>query len=98
MAFQGPATGQHVGTEKLKRVAQIDMINVPFPSGAPAVTALTGGHVTALFVNYPSVASQVNTGKVRILATAARARIEEHSQVPTISEVLGAPFEEDVWN
>jgi tripartite-type tricarboxylate transporter receptor subunit TctC len=97
MAFQGPATSQHIATEKLKRAAQVDLINVPFPGGAPAATALSGGHVTALFVNYPSVGGQVTTGKARVLATAARGRLESLPSVPTIAEVVGSDFEEDVW-
>ena len=98
MAFQGPATSQHVGAEKLKRAASIDMINVPFLGSAPAVNAILGGHVSALFVNYPAVAEQVGAGKIRVLATASRTRIESMSEIPTVSEVVGKDFEEDVWN
>ena len=98
MAFQGPATSQHIAVEKLKRAANLDMINVPFLGSAPAVNAILGGHVTALFVNYPGVAEQVNAGKVRVLATASRARIESMPDVPTVSEIVGKGFEEDVWN
>ncbi|MBX9775646.1 MAG: hypothetical protein K2Y71_14780 [Xanthobacteraceae bacterium] len=97
MAFQGPATSQHIATEKLKRAAKVDLINVPYPGGAPAATALTGGHVTALFVNYPSIAGQVTTGKARVLASGTRSRLEMHPNVPTIAEVVGTNYEEDVW-
>jgi tripartite-type tricarboxylate transporter receptor subunit TctC len=98
MAFQGPATSQHVAAEKLKRAAGIDMINVPFTGSAPAVNAILGGHVAALFVNYPAVSEQVSAGTVRVLATASRARIESMPDVPTVSEVVSKDFEEDVWN
>jgi tripartite-type tricarboxylate transporter receptor subunit TctC len=98
MAFQGPATSQHIGVEKLKRAAGVDMVNVPFLGSAPAVNAILGGHVTALFVNYPAVAEQVSAGKIRVLATASRTRIESMPDVPTVSEVVGKDFEEDVWN
>lgn len=97
MAFQGPSTSQHIATEKLKRAANVDLINVPYPGGAPAATALTGGHVTALFVNYPSIAGQVTTGKARVLASGTRSRLEMHPHVPTIAEVVGTSYEEDVW-
>jgi tripartite-type tricarboxylate transporter receptor subunit TctC len=98
MAFQGPATSQHVAAEKLKRAAGIEMINVPFPGSAPAVNAILGGHVTALFVNYPAAAEQVSAGRVRVLATASRGRIDSMPDVPTVSEVVRKDFEEDVWN
>src|SRR5262245_42133914 len=75
-AFQGPGTSQHIGTEKLKRMAGIDAVNVPFTGSAPAVNAILGGHVAALFVNYPALAEQVSAGKLRVLATASRTRLE----------------------
>src|SRR5262245_51993387 len=93
MAFQGPGTGQHIGVEKLKRAASIGMINVPFPGSAPAVNAILGGHVSALFVNYPAVAEQVNAGRIRVLATASRTRLESIPDVPTIAEVVSKTFE-----
>ncbi len=97
MAFQGPATSQHIGTEKLKRAAKINMVNVPFLGAAPAVNALMGDHVAALFVNYPSVSEQVRAGSVRVLAAASRTRIELLPDVPTIAEIVQADFDEDVW-
>jgi tripartite-type tricarboxylate transporter receptor subunit TctC len=97
LAFQGPATSQHIGAEKLKRAANVDMINVPFLGAAPAVNALLGNHVTALFINYPSVSEQVKAGKARVLATASRARLESLPGVPTIAEINQKDFEEDVW-
>jgi tripartite-type tricarboxylate transporter receptor subunit TctC len=52
MAFNGPATSQHIGVEMLKRVANVNMIQLPYAGAAPAANALLGGHVTSLFVNY----------------------------------------------
>ena len=76
MAFNGPATSQHIGFEKLKRAANVHLTHVPYPGGGPAVNALVGQHVTSLFVNYPSVGEQVKAGTVRALAVASRRRIE----------------------
>jgi tripartite-type tricarboxylate transporter receptor subunit TctC len=97
LAFQGPATSQHIAAEKLKLAAKIDMINVPFTGAAPAVNALLGSHVAALFINYPSVAEQARAGKVRILAAGTRDRNKLISDIPTIAEAIHNEFEEDVW-
>jgi tripartite-type tricarboxylate transporter receptor subunit TctC len=98
MAFQGPATSQHIGFEKLKRATGIEMIQVPFTGSAAAVNALLGGHVDSLFVNYPSAMEQVRAGKLRAIAVASKARVGSLSDVLTISEA-GYPGykEEDVW-
>jgi tripartite-type tricarboxylate transporter receptor subunit TctC len=98
MAFQGPGTGQHIGFEKLKRAANIDMVQVPYTGAAPAVSALLGGHVTALFANYPSVAEQIRSGQLRALAFASAARVKSLPDVPTMAESGLADYaEEDVW-
>src|SRR5262249_3507874 len=39
-ATVGPATTQHIGFEQFKRVANVNVIYVPYPGGAPAMSAL----------------------------------------------------------
>jgi tripartite-type tricarboxylate transporter receptor subunit TctC len=75
-----------IAVEMLMRAAGVKMTFVPYPSDAPAVNALLGGHVTSVFYSYPAVAAQVNAGKLRVLATASRARIKPLPDVPTIAE------------
>jgi len=79
-------TTSHIGLEMLKRMANVDITLVPFPGSSPAVTALLGGHVTALYDNYASIAEHVNAGKLRVLGTAASVRVEALPEVPTIAE------------
>jgi tripartite-type tricarboxylate transporter receptor subunit TctC len=98
MAFQGPGTSQHVGFEKLRRAADIDMIRIPFTGSAPAVSALLGGHVTSLFANYPSAVEQIRSGQLRALAVASATRIGSAPEIPTIAESGFADYEEEnVW-
>jgi len=97
MAFNGPATSQHIGFEMFKRVAKVNMIPVPFAGAAPAVNSLMGEHVTSLFVNYPSAAEQVKAGRLRMLAVASRVRIETLPDLPTIAEAGYGDVEQEVW-
>jgi tripartite-type tricarboxylate transporter receptor subunit TctC len=62
--------------EALKHVAGVDMIFVPYPGNAQAVTALLGHNVDVAVTGYPVVAGLVNSGKLRALATTTPARIE----------------------
>jgi tripartite-type tricarboxylate transporter receptor subunit TctC len=80
------ATAPHIGLEELKRMAKVDITFVPFPGSAPAVTALLGGHVTALYDNYATVAEHVNAGRLRVLATGSATRLEALPNVPTVAE------------
>ena len=77
-ASVGPATAQHIALEMLKRAANVDITFVPFSGNVPAINALLGGHVTSAIVNYPEVAEQVKSGKLRALATTLLARPKRH--------------------
>jgi tripartite-type tricarboxylate transporter receptor subunit TctC len=97
LASVGPATTLHIAFEKLRRVANFDMIYVPFGGTGPAVTALLGEHVTAALAEYPAVAGQLKTGKLRALATVSRTRIEALPEVPTVAESGYQGYEADLW-
>jgi tripartite-type tricarboxylate transporter receptor subunit TctC len=80
------ATGSHIAFEELKRRANVDIAFVPYPGGAPAVTALLGGHVTSMIDNFATMGEHVNAGKLRVLATLSPTRIAEFPQIPTFAE------------
>jgi tripartite-type tricarboxylate transporter receptor subunit TctC len=92
-----PATTQHIAFEMLKRVADLNMIHVPYPGGAPAVTALLGGHVTAAIANYSEVEAHLASGKLRALATASRQRIAAAPDLPTVAESGYPNYNTEVW-
>ena len=97
LASVAPATTQHIAFEMLKRVADMNMIHVPYPGGAPAVTALLGGHVTAVIANYSEVEAHLASGKLRALATASRQRIEAAPELPTVAESGYPNYATEVW-
>ncbi len=97
IASVGPNTTQHIGIERLKRLAEINMTYVSYPGGAPTVNALLGGHVTSAVLNWSEVGEQVRAGKARALATMSLQRIEPLPELPTVSESGFKDFETDVW-
>lgn len=82
----GPASSPHIVEESLKRIAQVDWTYVPFSGDAPAVTALLGGHVTALVAAYSGVMEQVRSGRFRALVSTGGERIPALPDVPTLGE------------
>jgi tripartite-type tricarboxylate transporter receptor subunit TctC len=96
-ASVGPATTQHIGIEQIKHAANIDMTHVPYTGGAPAINALLGSHVDAVFANYSEVVEQLKAGKLRALVTTSRGRIEPLPDVPTMEELGYKDFEVEVW-
>ena len=96
-AGTGPGATQHIGIEQFKRMANIDLIYVPYSGGAPAINALLGGHVTAVLQNYSEVVEQLNAGKLRALAVTSLTRIEPLPNVPTVAEAGYKDYEVEVW-
>jgi tripartite-type tricarboxylate transporter receptor subunit TctC len=86
-ASLGPATASQMVFEILKREAKADMTFVPFPGYTLAIQALLGNQVTAALADLSSLQGQLQTGKLRALATTAGARIATLPDVPTAIEL-----------
>ena len=97
IASVGPNTTQHIAIEQLKRLAGINLTYVPYTGGAPAINALLGGHVTAVFQNYSEIGEQLRAGKLRALATPSARRIEPLPDLPTVAEFGYKDFDAEVW-
>jgi tripartite-type tricarboxylate transporter receptor subunit TctC len=80
-----PGSLTQIGYESLKRMANVDMVFVPFPGSAPAANALLGGHVTALYDNLGAVAEHVKAGTLRALAVGSRDRLDAMPEAVQIS-------------
>jgi tripartite-type tricarboxylate transporter receptor subunit TctC len=89
------ASGTHIAFESLKHKAKADITFVPYPGSAPAVTALLGGHVTAMMDNYVTMAEHVSAGRLRVLATFGRERTKG-LDIPTVIE-SGIDLEYEGW-
>jgi tripartite-type tricarboxylate transporter receptor subunit TctC len=96
-ATVGPATTQHIGFEQFRQMSKIDVTYVPYPGGAPAMTALLGGHVQAVLTNYSEAVEQIHSGKVRALASASLKRIPPLPDVPTVHELGYKGYNVEVW-
>jgi len=93
----GPASSLHVAIEVLKRATNIDVTYVPYAGTAPSVNALMGGHVTAVWADYPTVVSQLKSGTLRGLVTTSAKRIAPLPDVPTLKELGIGSYEADIF-
>jgi putative tricarboxylic transport membrane protein len=80
----------HVGIAKPLQTAGVDVSRlrmVPFRSSADSMTALLGGHVDVVAASTPNVISQMQAGKIRVLAVASAERLPGAlASVPTWKE------------
>ena len=94
----GTATGGlRLNAERFKTVAGIDIVNVPYQGGSPAVTAVIGGHTHILIVNVSETVPHVGSGRLRALAVTSLQRADVLKEVPTVAESGYPGFEALMW-
>jgi tripartite-type tricarboxylate transporter receptor subunit TctC len=89
-ASSGAGSTNHLTAVLFANQAKLDIVNVPYRGGGPALADLLGGQVDALFATLPSAMAQIKAGKLRALAITGNARSAALPEVPTIKE-LGVP-------
>ena len=94
----GTATGGlRLNAERFKAVAGIDIVNVPYQGGAPAVMSVIGGHTSILIVNVSETVPHVASGRLRPLAVTSLKRSDALKNVPTVAESGYPGFEALMW-
>jgi tripartite-type tricarboxylate transporter receptor subunit TctC len=81
----GVGGAPHITTERLAIEAGVKLTHIPYKGGAPAITALLGGHVTATSV--AEFVLQVKGGTARLLAAYNPQRLSDFPDVPTLKEL-----------
>lgn len=82
----GAGTSSHIYGEAFVKKAGIDAVHIPYKGGSDAAKDLIGGRVQYMFDSASSALITASTGKVKILAIAADARIAALPDVPTFAE------------
>jgi len=96
-ASSGSASPSHLATENLKLLARIDLTHVPYKGTAPGVTDLLAGRVSLMFTSIISARHLIDSGKLRVLATAGAKRAAAAPEIPTIAEAGVPGYAVDVW-
>jgi tripartite-type tricarboxylate transporter receptor subunit TctC len=96
-ASGGPGSSLHVAIEVLRRAADLNLTYVPFGGTAPAIATLLGGHVDAVWADYPTVVAQLQAGTLRGLVTTSHARVATLPDVPTLAETGVTKYEADIF-
>jgi putative tricarboxylic transport membrane protein len=79
-------TEDHIFTYLFQQAAKIQFKYVPFNSGGEVTAALMGGHIDAAVENPNEIVAQIEAGKAKNLAVAARKRLADAPEVPTFAE------------
>ena len=83
--------------EALAQKSEAQIVHVPYPGSPQAVTALLRGDVQMGCLPGISVASQAQSGPIKMLAVSTAARSKLLPDIPTLREA-GIDVEADAWN
>ncbi|MCT8179240.1 Bug family tripartite tricarboxylate transporter substrate binding protein [Variovorax sp. CY25R-8] len=96
-ASTGNGSAFHLGMELIKLRCGIDLLHVPYRSGANANTELMAGRVQVRLEPQASALALIRGGRVKALAVTTRQRLPALPQVPTVQDTLPG-FELSGWN
>ena len=96
-ASTGHGNATHLAGELFKVLAGVDVVNVYYKGGGPAMTDVMGGHVSAFFAGVSSSTPHIKAGKLRALGVTTVRRSSALPDVPTIAESGLPGYEVDGW-
>lgn len=86
VGFNGHGSPPHLALSLFEQRLGTKLNSVNYRGTGPAVTALLGGEIQAMFTTLAGVMPHLGTGNLRILATPSRTRASSIPDVPTTDE------------
>ena len=93
----GTGGHNHMATELFKRMANINIVHVPYKGVAPALTDLMGGHTQMVMTSLPSAMTSVQAGRLKALAVGSEKRTSFMPEIPTIAESGVPGYMAEFW-
>jgi tripartite-type tricarboxylate transporter receptor subunit TctC len=96
-ASTGVGTAPHLSGELLAMRAGLKLVHVPYQGSPQAVTDLLAGRTSIMFSPASAVVAQVESGKLKALASAAAKRPSIAPNLPTMAEAGMPDFDTSIW-
>jgi tripartite-type tricarboxylate transporter receptor subunit TctC len=85
-ASAGNGTTSHLAGEMFKQLTGVEWVHVPYKGGAAAMADLMAGRVDVLIDVASSVAPQLKSPRIKVLAVTSRERVGTFDNLPTVAE------------
>jgi tripartite-type tricarboxylate transporter receptor subunit TctC len=92
IGHSGNGTTSHLVAARLANEAKIEVVQVAYRSGAPALTDLMAGHVDLYFALLPEVLPHIRDGRMKALAVASEAPNAHLPDVALVAQELPGFF------
>ena len=96
-ASAGVGSFQHLGTEMFRLMAGIDVVNVPFKGGGPAMADVIAGNTQMCMGSLLQLIPHIQSGRLKPLGVGSKTRSSALPEVPTISEAGVPGYEASNW-
>ena len=96
-ASAGSGTTLHMSCELFKRIANVDLLHVPYKGSGPALTDVLAGEVPVMCDSVTSALPHVRSGKLRALGITSTRRSALLPAVPTLAEAGVKDYEMNPW-
>ena len=93
---QGKGQTGHLLGELMMLKGKFRMTEIPYRGSAPAINDLLAGNIDLVPDYLLANKSNIDAGKLRLIATGSRERLREYPGVPTMAETLPGVFA-DTW-
>ena len=96
-ASAGGGTPSYLAGESLRLSLGLDIVQVPYGGGGPAIAAVVAGHAPISFAALAPAAPHIQAGNLRALAVMSKTRAQSLPAVPTIAEAGYPEIKGDAW-
>lgn len=86
----------HMNTELFKLKTGTNLLHVPFKGGGPATADVVAGHTQMQLGSLVSMMSQIQAGRLRLVAVGGEKRSPKYPDVPTIAETVPG-YSSSIW-
>lgn len=93
----GMGSSDHMATMQFINMTGVNMTNVPYKGGGPAIIGLLAGDIDLIISTFPPAIGHIKAGKLRALGVTSSNRQAILPDVPTIDEAGVPGYSSDAW-